>query len=92
MTTPENRSDSSENCLRRRYRRRLASAQNIKSALRDLYGQLEANVIDVRRARAMAHVLHVLVGVVVASDIEVRLTRLEAAAAARDVARLGAFQ
>jgi hypothetical protein len=83
MSTTENPSgpEKSSATARRRYRRRLATARNVKSARRDLYAQLEANEIDVKRARAMAHVLHVLVGVIVCSDFEARIAALERAQA-----------
>jgi hypothetical protein len=68
-----------EKNTKRRYRRRLATAGNVKAALRDLYAQLEGNEIEVKRARAMTHVLHVLVTVIANADIESRIAVLEEA-------------
>ncbi|WP_243338546.1 hypothetical protein [Anaeromyxobacter soli] len=79
MDTTEDDGQGGEKNTRRRYRRRLATAQNVKAALRDLYALLEGNEIEVKRARAMAHVLHVLVTVIANADIESRLVALEAA-------------
>ncbi len=71
----------------RRYRRRLANLRNVRTALADVVDALEAGTRDPSVARAIVYTLATMVAVFreerearVATVIEERLARLEAAA------------
>ena len=58
--------------------RRLGSIGNVKSALAFVCRELEADTMDTGKARALVYALQTLAGLIVASDLEERVRRLEA--------------
>lgn len=61
----------------RTYRRRLASLTNVRTALADVYRQLEGNELEPKKARTMVYALQVLAGIIQGTDLEERLAVLE---------------
>ena len=58
--------------------RRLGSARDVRNALAFVVRELEANRIDVGRARGMVYGLSTLAAVMQGGDLDERLARLEA--------------
>ena len=58
--------------------RRLHNIHNVKSCLADVIRELEADRMEVQKARAMVYALSTLASVIQGSDLEQRIAALEA--------------
>jgi hypothetical protein len=91
METSGNGGEGAGKNARRRYRRRLSSAKNIRTALQDVYRRLDEGGLETKKARALAYILLGLANVVASSAFEERIGALERRdreAAARGEGRL----
>lgn len=57
--------------------RRLANIHNVKGALADVIRELEADRMDVQKARALVYALSTLAGVIQGNDFADRIAALE---------------
>lgn len=64
---------------RARPRRRLLTLQNCKTGLADVIRLLEAHELEPKRANALVYAYSVLAGLIESSDLERRMSALEAA-------------
>ncbi len=58
--------------------RRLHSIANVKACLADVVRELEADRMDVQKARALVYALATLAGIIQGHDMEQRIKQLEA--------------
>jgi hypothetical protein len=88
VTTREN-PDSPLPPSPRQRRRRLASLGNVKTGLADCLRALEDGTMDPSKARALIYGYSVLAGIIQGTELEERLSKLEAAARQEGHGRTG---
>jgi hypothetical protein len=75
----------------RQRRRRLANLGNVKTGLADCIRALEDGTIEAGKARALIYGYSVLAGIIQGTELEERLSKLEAAAKHEGPTRAGAL-
>lgn len=75
----------------RQRRRRLANLGNVKTGLADCIRALEDGTMEAGKARALIYGYSVLAGIIQGTELEERLTRLEASVKHEGHSRAGAL-